>query len=53
MKRILMHVILIVLGIALVGCTNPTPPKIEVKALQERIEIGADQVADYNYKGLF
>ena len=53
MKRILMHVILIVLGIALVGCSNPTPPKIEVKALQEQIEIGADQVADYNYKGLF
>ena len=53
MKRILMHVILIVLGIALVGCSNPTPPTIEVKALQERIEIGADQVADYNYKGLF
>ena len=53
MKRILMHVILIVLGITLVGCSNPTPPTIEVKALQERVEISADEVSNYNYKSLF
>lgn len=53
MKRLLMHVILIVLGIALVGCEKPTPPKIEVKAVVENIEINVDEASDYNFKSLF